>query len=285
MKKPSIGNDLTQFLGPFLSEFSPQQMQVADYLIKNLAEIPVLSVPELARKAGVSEATVVRFSQRMGYDGFTDLKMDLMELLRRQIHGQRDGEKTFDASDALDSAARQAVRNIESTCQNLSRDSFSQVSNALIQADHIYAFGLGISTCLAEIFSYMMVQIGFRATVLSPRYSSPLEQMVALRPSDLVVVFSFPPYSRSALEVVENAAGRKIPTLAFCDRESAPVAQAANWVLPVQTENLLFTNNLAPVLMVMYALAGDIVAKKEGKNITAITSINKILRKDPGLIR
>ena len=50
---------------------SPQQRQVADYVLEHLREVAFSSVPELAVEAGTSEATIVRFAQSVGYDGFS----------------------------------------------------------------------------------------------------------------------------------------------------------------------------------------------------------------------
>ena len=53
-----------------------QQQAAASFFLDHLKDVPFLSVPELARRARVSEATIVRLAQRLGYSGFSDLKAE-----------------------------------------------------------------------------------------------------------------------------------------------------------------------------------------------------------------
>jgi DNA-binding MurR/RpiR family transcriptional regulator len=48
----------------------PAEKKIADYIITNLNEITVISISELAEKCGCGDATVVRFSRRLGFEGF-----------------------------------------------------------------------------------------------------------------------------------------------------------------------------------------------------------------------
>ena len=65
----------------------PQQQSVADFLLGRARDAALLSVPEIARATRASEATIVRFAQRLGYSGFTPLKAELVEALRARVSG------------------------------------------------------------------------------------------------------------------------------------------------------------------------------------------------------
>ena len=49
------------------------EKKVADYILGNYMEVLDYTVIELAEKADVSDATVVRFCRSVGYKGFQDL--------------------------------------------------------------------------------------------------------------------------------------------------------------------------------------------------------------------
>ena len=51
------------------NEMGPAEKKIADYIIANLNEITVISISELAEKCGCGDATVVRFSRRLGFEG------------------------------------------------------------------------------------------------------------------------------------------------------------------------------------------------------------------------
>lgn len=279
--------DFRELVLKHLPDLPPQQQQVAEYMLSHLPELPFLSVPVLSQRIKVSEATVVRFAQRIGYDGFTGMKMDLMEALKERVTGNKDELPALltevRENDTLAAAGVQEIHNIRRTIQHIPKDQFLKSVSALFKADHIYTFGLGVSAHLAELFSYQLIQIGLRASTITPKSSSPLEQLVPLRLTDLLVVFSFPPYSKATIGMVENTRSRGIPNLAICDKLSAPVVKDAKHVLTVATENMMFTNALGGVVMLMNALVTEI-AVRHGDAVEAVSKINEILENDKNLI-
>ena len=55
------------------------EKKIADFLIKNPSGILPLSITELAEKCGGSEATIVRFAKRLGFDGYQQLKIAIAQ--------------------------------------------------------------------------------------------------------------------------------------------------------------------------------------------------------------
>ena len=263
-----------------------QQRQVADYLIDHLKELPFLSVPELAKSCGVSEATIVRFAQRIGYDGFSGLKTDLSSALRQQV--VRDdwlpGALSDDEADTVMVVARQELSNVHRSIEDLDRAAFGDIASALGAADHIYIYGQGISAHLAELLAYLLTQIGLRATAVSTRFSSPLEPLGPLRPADLLVLFSFPPYSRQTLAMAEDTVRRHIPCVAISDRVTAPVARYASHVVPVRSDNLMYTNAFAAASVLLNALATEVALRSRKHAAGAVARISRILEEDENLV-
>lgn len=272
--------DLRELVREHAADLPPQQRIIADYLLEHLQTVPFLSVPELARRSGVSDATVVRFAQRIGYAGFSELKMELVELLQGRLANGRPAPAADDA-DVLEAVARLEIANVRRTIDSTHRESFRDVAEAVFSARHTFAFGMGVSAHLADLACYALTQVGVRATPLSTRFSSPREQVVALRNGDLLLAFSFPPYSRPTLEMLGDAAGRGIATVAVCDRLTAPASQLARWTLPVKSENMMFTNAIAAVTVLLNALATEIATSHRSEALEALAQINRILAGDP----
>jgi DNA-binding MurR/RpiR family transcriptional regulator len=259
------------------AQLPPQQRLIADYLLEHLQTVPFLSVPELARRTGVSDATVVRFAQRIGYDGFSELKMDLVELLQDRLGGDVPPEPSELPDDVLEQVAGLEITNIRRSLEAIDRTVFSEVGEAVFSADHVYAFGMGVSAHLAEIACYNLTQIGLRATPLSTRFTSPREQLVTLREQDLLIALSFPPYSRQTLDLLLDASARGAATVALCDRPTAPAAHIARWSLPVRSDNMMFTNAIAAVTVLFNALAAEIATRHSEHALEAFAHINRVL--------
>lgn len=273
------------------AELTPRQRAVADFLLGNLPEAPFLSIPELARRSRTSEATVVRLAQRLGYGGFSDLKARLQEELREKVApppGSPEAGELFTrdpTEDTLTAVARQEVENIRETVGRLDRQLFALAARAMYRADHIYSFGLGISSYMAELLAYLLTQVGGRATPLSRRYSSPFEQLFSLRASDLLCVFSFPPYSKPTIELAREASERGIPTLAITDLPTAPAARVSRLVLTVQSRNLMFTNSVAAVTVLLNSLVTEIARTDRERAAATASRITRLLARDPEIWR
>jgi len=262
----------------------PQQRSIADYLLEHLDTVPFLSVPELARRCGVSEATIVRFGQRIGFTGFAELKMALVDLLQSRLGVGEDHDPGDLGEDLLESVATQEGRNIRLTVENIDREVFAAIAELIFSADHVYTFGMGISATLAELAAYTLVQVGVAAHPMSTGFSSPREQLVALKKTDLVLVISLPPYSRQSLELVDAAAEAGAATVVLSDRLIAPPARRAELSLAVKSDNLTFTNAVAAMTVVINALATDVAARHPDEAIDAFAKISRVLNTDPDVL-
>ena len=276
--------DIKRLVVDHYESLPQQQKVVADYILAHLQEVPFLSVPELADRSGASEATIVRFAQRIGFDGYAALKEHLLAGVRERVALPSGAAAELFArvpqDDTLRVVATQEIGNIEGSVNALDRETFGQAATMLFRADHVYAFGMGISSHLADLTTYMLTQIGLRATTLSLRFSSPLEPLVALRPSDCLFVYSFPPYSRATIEMMREASDRGIPCLAVTDRLTSPAAQLARVVLLVRSENMMYTNSVAAVSVLVNALATEIALRHQDSAAAAVTRITRILAQD-----
>lgn len=265
-----------------LDDLSRQQKLVADFMLEHLQEVPFLSIPQVAEMASTSEATVVRLCQRIGYSGFSDLKMELVETMRGELVSQSDGSEAGEAGsrrpDALTAVGELQQHNIRRTVENLDRAAFERVATMLFRADHIFVFGLGISAYLSDFAAYLLTEHGMRASSFGTRFTSPREQLVVLRPTDLVLGFSFPPYSRQTLEVLEEASERGARTVAITDRASAPAASLAEEALTVSSHGMMFNNSTVAVDVLLNALLVQIASQHRGETVEALSRINRILR-------
>jgi DNA-binding MurR/RpiR family transcriptional regulator len=269
-----------------VNQLSRQQRLIAEYLLDNLQEVPFLSVPQLAQLAGASEATVVRLCKSIGFDGFSDMKMAVVENLREEMHGPAAGGERPPgaATDVLEAVAELERHNIRTTLDGIDRAAFDRAAELLCNAGHIFTFGLGISAHLAELAAYLFTEHGLRANHFSTRFTSPREQLVAMRESDVLVLFSFPPYSRQTLELLEEASGRAMKSIAVTDRLSAPAAATASETLVVSTHGMTFTNATSSTNVLLNALVVEIASRHRGDTVDALSRINRILRDRQDLV-
>ncbi|MBX7221018.1 MAG: MurR/RpiR family transcriptional regulator [Blastocatellia bacterium] len=235
--------------------------RIADFMLQSPTEVPILSSAALGARLGVSNATVVRFSQMLGYAGYPDLKSDLLRDLREELKpeerfklaaGQRGQE------DTLTRVAKQDVDNINQTIGRIQPDDFRAIVDCLCRVRRVLVIGVGLSASLARLTSYLLQQVGVDAISSDAEVTPIEEKILRLQPQDLVIGFSFPPYSRTTLQYAELARREQIPILSITDKPTSPMALMAEYKLFICNDNLLFTNSFAAFAVVINAIATEV---------------------------
>lgn len=284
---PNSVTALRDRLVDHLDSLSRQQKKIAVYLLDHVQEVPFLSVPLLAERTGASEATVVRLCQSIGYQGFSELKMAMVESLHAESSSNPVIEPGDDNGlrDALQLSAGQDRHNLSKTLDSIDQAAFRRVAAAIFEADHIFTWGLGISAHLAGLAAYLFTEQGLRAHALDHRFSTPKEPLIGLRGSDLVLAFSFPPYSRETLDVLRESRERGAATVAVTDRPSAPASVLADHALCVASDGIMFGNSVTATCLVLNALLLEIALTHRGETVEALSRMNRMFSDSDQLVR
>ena len=262
------------------------QKKIADYFIDNSDSIPFLNVQEVSKATGASVASIVRFAQRIGFSGYSELRDAIAESLQNQLSGKMifplfDKQKVDE--DLLTAVANQDIKNINDTLSLIERENFSNAVKEIGKADRVFTAGLGISYLLAEILAYQLTQVGIDAAVFKHDYTIFNEQIMFLNKNDLIIAFSFPPYSRETIEACEYARNKGIRIISVTNTEASPVTYYSDINLVVQSENMLYTNSFAAISVVINAIATE-CALKNKKRAKRILAESELLTENQKLI-
>lgn len=271
--------DLRALVQAKYSLLPDNQRKVADFLVQRAADAPFLSVVEIERLSGTSKATVVRLAQSLGFSGFLELRARLLEGIQTQIQkaDQFSLLSTTERKGTLSSVAHQDVKNINQTINHLDRETFMAVAGRIVKASHVYTVGLGISSLMSQILAYSLNQVAVRATPFVHDYETFVEQLPFLTSSDLLIAFSFPPYSRETVEVVKAAEARHIPVVGITDKVTSPISFHCVHALPIRSQNMLFTNSFSAISVVINALATEVAVRNRSKAVRMLKQIERQL--------
>ncbi|MCB0742313.1 MAG: MurR/RpiR family transcriptional regulator [Ignavibacteriae bacterium] len=248
------------------------QRKIAEYFINNFDGIPFQNVQDLSIATGASVASIVRFSQRVGFKGFSELREEITESLQKELSSKEIYplfEKHKIDKDLLTEVANLDIKNINETLNLVERKTFTNVINRISSSERVFTAGLGISYLLAEILAYQLTQVGVSSTVMQHSHTIFNEQILFMNPKDILIVFSFPPYSKETIEAAEFANKRKIDVFAITNKPASPVTFFTKGNLIVKSENMLFTNSFSAISVIINAIATAcaIKDKKRAKKI------------------
>lgn len=250
------------------------QQRVADHLINNLDEIPFMSIQDLSKVVEVSVASIVRFAQGIGFTGFNELRAEIASSLKNQLSNKEIFplfEKHQTKEDLLTEVANVDITNINNTLNLIDRKVFDDLISSINSADRVFTAGLGISYLLSEILAYQLTQVGIDASALKHTHTLFHEQILFLTKGDLLITFSFPPYSKETVDAARFAAERNIHVIAITNKNASPVTFYSKASLIVKSDNMLYTNSFAAISVLINAIATACAVKKKSR-------ANKILK-------
>ncbi|MBC8193899.1 MAG: MurR/RpiR family transcriptional regulator [FCB group bacterium] len=247
------------------SDLSPNQRILAEFILNHIEDIPFWNSHTLAKAAGTSSATVVRFSQRLGYSGYPDLRDDIAALVKGEIN--RDYFSRIESldGDVLSMVASQDVADINDTLNQLSRPDFHKSVDLILGAKQVHTSGLGVSNLMADLLAYQLNQVGISAAPMRTGNTSFAEQVAFFLKDHVLVSFSYPPYSETTVEIARLAKEKGVKVIGITNKLAAPISFHADITLAVHSENILFTNAFAAISVIINALATECAHRDKGK--------------------
>ncbi len=273
----------------------PETMRrIADVIMADPLMGALWGIEAMAERAGVSIGTVTRFSKKLGYRRFSDFR----DALRAACQAQSEGQplETLEAPTntfwALQEVARRDQENLARMLQSLDQRTLEAATELLLQSQHRVLLGRGVSHVMSQIMAFNLTQAGVPCIAAIPSDFS--NQVANLGPEDVLVVFSFAPYSRETVDAAAFARRCSIPVLAFTDRRDSPLAQSGNVAVVLPPEDFLFSFGLATFSVLSHAFAIALAAQDPAGTAKRLKAADEVaqplfvehwLPRQPGAIR
>ncbi len=264
-------------------EMSPQLQQAARYILENTQEVALVSMRELARKAGVQPATMTRLAKFLDLAGYDDIRTHFSEALRLRADGfaararEREGEHgpagSGLAHDMLQSLSAQIARLSEP--ESLAR--LDAAADLLGGARRVYVLGLRSCHSVAWHFHYVMTLLGDRTVHLDGPAGTGADGLLRAGPEDVLLVISISPYAVQSLDLSALAREKGLSVLAITDSEVSPLIPISNQVILCSTESRTFFHTLTPALAVSEVLCGLLAARDREGSLKALQAADQHL--------
>ncbi len=253
------------------------QRKIADFFIENFDKIPFQSVQDISRVTDASVASVVRFAQRIGFTGFSEMREKIANELQDHLEGQAifPLRENLD-DDTLTSVANIDIKNINETLGQLERGNFNRAVDLINKAGRVYTAGLGVSFLMSQILAYQLNQVGIHAHAFRQGSASFPEQVLFLNNHDVLIALSFPPYSPETIDMARYAREEDIPVIAITNRQASPITFQATVSLVVKSENMLFTNSFAAISVLINALSTECALRNKPRAEAMLHNLNRL---------
>ncbi|GAA5647810.1 MULTISPECIES: SIS domain-containing protein [Vibrio] len=194
------------------THLSDSSRKVADWIIAHPAQAVLLTSQALAAQAEVSQSSIVKFTQKLGFRGYSDFKLALTEdLARKQALQTTPLHSNILLDDPLAVIAQKLVQAktdaMFQTTNALSLEACYEAVSWIDQASRVQVLGIGGSALTAKDLSYKLLKLGI--TALSEQDSHvQIATARTLTEQDVQIVISFSG-DRKEMLVAADAAKQK----------------------------------------------------------------------------
>lgn len=222
-------------------EMGSSERKIADWLTANFQEIIGLSINELATRCGCGEATIVRFSRRLGLSGYQELKLKIAQESANTAQGGVLGvESTDSCYDIFNKRIRDIAVALENTKTVLSPDEIEKAANIIKDARRIVIFGLGNSASIAVDAQHKFLRAGLDAIAYCDNHMQAIAAS-HLHKGDVAIGVSHSGASIDVVDALKTARETGATTICITNFGESPINEHSDIVLNTRSDETKYS--------------------------------------------
>ncbi|AWI10936.1 transcriptional regulator [Caldibacillus thermoamylovorans] len=237
---------------------SNAQKKAAHYLLDNIEEVFSSSAAEIAKNADVSEATVYRLAQRLGFSSFREMKQAFGKLIKENYRSVNNliTSTTLTKDDWLKEHFLQEADNILQSAENIRQVEITIAAEATLEAPTVWLGGWRMGLSVTSYFQFIL-QYMLGKGVMIPQGET-AEYAAYIKDDDVVFLTAFPRYDNKVLRLAKIARERGAYVIGLTDSTVSPIKQYANLCLIAKRKSKGFLDSYTAAVSVCNAIVYEI---------------------------
>ncbi|MCW2257464.1 DNA-binding MurR/RpiR family transcriptional regulator [Providencia alcalifaciens] len=220
---------------------STKEKRVAEYIVANKKHTQSMSIQSLAQENNVSTTTILRLCHKLGYQGFSELKIDLISSINNQPYGEF-LQEDININDTIETVNYKVSMieksSIDETCALVNLNAFEHANELISKSQKIVIYGAGSSGLVAKELEYQLIKIK-KDVNCHLDYSIQFSIVNTLNENDLVIVISHSGENHECIKLLTLARELNVPTIAITKMGQSSVSNLAETILhTISTENV-----------------------------------------------
>lgn len=265
------------------------EQRAADYILGHLEETRELPLDQLAKRARVSQPTVLRMVRALGFGGYRDFRYQLVselarnlseaDLTTRPLYGYtlRPGERLEDIPGNM---VAMAERMLEETLKNFSIRTYKKIVEVLRGARLIDIYSVENSEVTAQDFLAKLLYLGFSCRHFSDHYYQRISAG-SLTDQDVAVGISYSGSSRDTVDVMRTAKKAGATTIVLTNFKDSPISRYADYLICTSQEQLFYGDSIfsrTSQLLIVDMIYMGIIASDYDRYAKRLDSCEKVVR-------
>jgi len=212
--------------------------RVADYILSNYYEVSFMTAAQLAAVVNVDTTTVVRFSQRLGYNGYPDLLANIRAQVKNEIYASYTPQELApdDPAGLFRDRVEQERRNLSQMSVHNPPDHVALIAAMIEQAERILLVAEGYAGSVAEMAAAQLRHRGIAAVAVEHDLVKRASTLLSVDAETLVIGLSATTYSDDVARSLEFARERGAATLGIVGSLASPVNRVSDQIIYAPTD-------------------------------------------------
>ncbi|MFU0831339.1 MAG: hypothetical protein ACFWUC_00120 [Oscillospiraceae bacterium] len=265
-------SDIYEIIANKMENMSKTQKKIADYILKHRSEISFIKIKDLAARVGVSEASIIRFGNFLGYSGYSELQHLFQDVTQKKLTVKERLEMSYEAYENKDigDVFHEEIAHLKYTLDNINNENFYQVIDEILAAKRIFIICGRSAYALGYFFQYYLKMI-LGETYLISHFDGNEDQLISLGKNDLIIGLTFERYTKQTIQLVEYAYKKKAKIVAITDYMTSPIIRYSSCYLLAATKMSTYLDSFVAPLAVINTIL-TYIGKKKNKKIEQRTA-------------
>jgi DNA-binding MurR/RpiR family transcriptional regulator len=252
----------------YYEHLSRSYRKVADFIMSNYYEVSFMTAAQLAYSVGVDTTTVVRFSQRLGYNGYPELLHDIREQVKAEIYAAYEPKELSptDPAGVFTDRAEQEQHNLREMLIHNPPEHIRRVATMFEGASHVVLFAEGYAGTAAELAAEQLRHRGISAEAAADDPVRMAGTLIGLKPGALVVGISATRYGEAVASALGYARNKGCATLGVVGSLASPVNRMSDQIVYAPTDA---AGPLPSIVAIVAALSALIQVASRDSDTTA----------------
>ncbi len=231
--------------------------KLANYIASHTERVIYDTIKSLGKATNTGDATIVRLCKKLGYSGFSDLKIALAQDSMMIPAKEHAGEET-----TFESSSKILVASIQKTEELINPMTLNKAVELLAQAKRIHIFGLGHSGESARDYERTWLRIGLIANAESDPHIQ-VQVATLLNKDDVVVGLSLSGHTKDTYQSLKVAQKYGAKIISITNDLSSPIAQLGDVSLQTSVSEFMNIGTVAGQVSQLYLC--DVLAREYEK--------------------
>ncbi|EOS60182.1 hypothetical protein C815_01749 [Firmicutes bacterium M10-2] len=249
---------LIQKVEELIVTYNDGRKSIGEFILTNFSTIQNYSIDEIAKKTRTSKASIVRFAKTLGYEGWKDLKRDLIR--EQKVNFDLDFNYPFQEGDDVQDIAKKLANvqteSIMDTFSHLDLETMMDCTDHILNAKKIIMFGVAPNTSIAQLFQRKMLSIGKVVEIADFREMGMNAKLMNENDFAIIISYSGNNAASEPVNIVSILNRNNVPILAITSGGDNYLRMHTDFVLTLCSRERLYTKiaNFASEQSLLYVL-------------------------------